>query len=176
MKPYTGLWKTLGGVLAVALLTGCASLEQPYIPAKMGNLNDSLAQGGIKVMLVPDRYNASIGDLLSFSIILKNVSAEPIWIPKEPDLLLMWVYPDGKRDNLIKDEGTPVEYTKANSTLLQPGAEQVYRSAITTYYFNRAGITEFRALVSANHPVRDNLAPYWAGEADSNGFGVMMRD
>lgn len=176
MKPYTGLAKTLGGVLAVALFTGCASLEKPYIPAKMGNLNDSLADGGIQVILTPDQYNAHIGDLLSFSIILKNVSAEPIWIPKEPDLLLTWVYPDGKRDNLIRDDVPPVEYTKANSTLLQPGDEKVYRSAITTYYFNREGITEFRALVSANHPVRDDLAPYWAGTGESNGFGVLLND
>jgi hypothetical protein len=175
MKKYTWIRRTFLGGLVLALATGCASLDQPYIPAKMGNLNDSLARGGIEISLVPDRYLADIGDMLAFSIILKNVSAEPIWIPREPDMLMTWVYPDGKRDNVIRD-AKPVEYTKANSTLLNPGDEKVYRSAVTTYYFNRGGITEFRALVSANHPVRDGLGPYWTGEAESNGFGVMMRD
>jgi hypothetical protein len=177
MKLYpTRLAAFLAG-LAISLVAGCATVnDQPYIPAKMGNLNDSLAYGGIKIMLVPDHYQAKIGDLITFSIILKNVSEEPIWIPREPDVLLTWVYPDGKRDNLVRDDEKQAKYTKSNSILLQPGQERTYRSAISTYYFNRRGITEFRALVSANDTANNELNPFWAGQGESNGYGVMLRD
>jgi hypothetical protein len=176
MKSYPKRLAAFAGVLAAALLAGCATVEQPYIPAKMGNLNDSLAYGGIKITLVPDHYQAKIGDLLSFSIILKNVSEEPIWVPREPDVLMMWVYPDGKRDNLVRDTDKQVSYTKSNAVLLQPGQERTYRSALSTYYFNRDGITEFRALVRADHPSGNDADLFWAGEGESNGFGVMLRD
>ena len=163
-------------VLGVALLAGCASVEDKYIPAKMGNLEDSQASGGIRMSLVPDHYQAKIGDLLTFSIVLKNVSEEPIWIPKQPDFLLTWVYPDGKRDNVIRNEETKHTYTKANAILLQPGQEKVYRSVITTYYFNREGITEFRALVSVDKPASKELSPFWNGYAESNGYGVYLKE
>ena len=126
MKLVTGIL-----VLGAALLTGCATVEDKYIPAKMGNLEDSQASGGIRMSLVPDHYQAKIGDLLTFSIVLKNVSEEPIWIPKHPDFRLTWVYPDGKRDNVIRNEETNRTYTKANAILLHPGQEKIYSSVIT---------------------------------------------
>ena len=163
-------------VLGAALLTGCATVDKAYIPSKMGNLEDSQASGGIRMSLVPDHYQAKIGDLLTFSIVLKNVSDAPIWIPKQPDFLLTWVYPDGKRDNIIRNPETNQTYTKANAILLQPGQEKTYRSVITTYYFNRAGITEFRALVSVDKPASKELSPFWNGYAESNGYGVYLKD
>ncbi|MFH0909632.1 MAG: hypothetical protein V1929_12800 [bacterium] len=162
--------------LGTALLTSCATVEKAYIPKKMGNLEDSQASGGIRMSLVPDHYQAKIGDLLTFSIVLKNVSTEPIWIPKEPEFLLTWVYPDGKRDNMIRDLETNKTYTRANAVLLQPGQEKIYRSVITTYYFNRQGITEFRALVSVDKPASSDLNPFWNGYAESNGYGVYLKE
>src|SRR5438046_1085080 len=91
-------------LVAVAALTGCATVEKPYIPAKLGNLEDDQAYDGIRMQLMPDHFQAKIGELLTFSIILKNVSSQPIWIPKDPDFLLTWVYPDGKRDNIVKGD------------------------------------------------------------------------
>ena len=175
---YIKSMKLVAGILVLgaALLTGCATVEDKYIPAKMGNLEDSQASGGIRISLVPDHFKAKIGDLLTFSIVLKNESEEPIWIPKQPDFLLTWVYPDGKRDNVIRNPETNKMYTKVNAILLQPGQEKVYRSAVTTYYFNREGITEFRALVSVDKPASKELKPFWNGYAESNGYGVYLKE
>jgi hypothetical protein len=152
--------------LAAVVLAGCASIPAPYQPMQAGNLNDGSGAGSIAVVLNADRDTIRRGDTLRFSVAIQNVGTQPVVLPRDPDTQLTWVYPDGRRDNLIKDSAAP-----ANSELvrLEPGQQLTHKSTIPTYYFHRSGITEFRAIVSAA-----GTGNTWNGRAVSNGFGVMV--
>lgn len=170
----------LGGLLLIALLglstTGCASVEERYKPQQVGALQDNNAVNGIEVTLIPDRFKAKIGDIVTFSVKIKNVGNEGVWIPKEPDILMTWVYPDGKRDNFVNDFDQAGRY-RGDSFMLPPGQEKIFQSAITTYYFNRGGITEFRAKVNmTGRMAQASSQPTWDREIASNGFGVMFEN
>lgn len=158
---------SIGLVFGVA---GCGSVKQSYKPSQLGNLGDHQPGGGIEVEIVPDKYRARIGDPLSFKVVIRNVSDQTILFPADPDLLLTWVYPDGRRDNLIRGEkkGSP------KAIALGPGESIVMNSVITTYYFDRTGIHEFRAVVRGEDVAMSPTSRVWAGRAVSNGFGVLF--
>ncbi len=127
---------------------------------------------GLEVTLRPDKYRAVIGEPVSFDIAIRNAGTQPIAIPADPDLLLTWVYPDGRRDNLIQAERSKSEQ---EWLVLKPGQQHVAHSVVTTYYFDRTGIHEFRAIVSAgaSTPAKHQQLT-WTGRAISNGFGVQF--
>ena len=154
------------------LAAGCGTVEQPYIPSQMGTLNDGEVIRNLEVTITPDKYQAKIGDPLTFSVTIKNQGTQPVLIHKNPDIIMTWVYPDGKRDNIIRgDDTTP----SGNATiLLQPGEQRVTRSIIATYYFDRSGITEFRALVGIKGASDKNAK--WEEQIASNGYGVMLSE
>ena len=164
--------KTLPNMMAIiglGLLTGCGTVQQAYKPAHLGDLSDDEIGQGLQVTLVPDKYRARIGEPVTFTMVIRNVGEQAVWIPGDPDLLLTWVYPDGRRDNLLR--GMQVSPPQ-NAILLKPGQEHVEHSVVTTYYFNREGIHEFRAILTASASGKNQ--PNWSGRAISNGFGVMF--
>ncbi len=165
---------TCGCLLSVALLTGCGTVQQAYKPQQLGNLADNRTEMGIEILLRPDRERARIGDPLTFVVVIRNIGTEPVLFPRDPDLLMTWVYPDGKRDNLIRGarQGTP------EMIVLQPGQEHVAHSVVTTYYFDRGGIHEFRAIVygETERLAMNNTLSSWQGRAISNGFGVLFEE
>lgn len=160
--------KKITALVAVALLSGCASFEPPvvYHPQQAGNLADGDLGAAVSVVLKADQESIHRGDLLGLSIAIRNVGKTAITLPRNPDTLLTWVYPDGRRDNIIKDAA---DVAGTELTKLEPGQELVQRSVIKTYYFKHSGITEFRAIVSAAGP-----ANCWTGRVASNGFGIMV--
>lgn len=164
---YTGV--AVG--VAVSLAVGCGTVQQTYKPSKLGFIADHQPYEGIEVTLVPDKYRARIGDPVSFVITIKNVSNAPILFPEDPDVLLTWVYPDGKRDNLIRPERTEAPKYR----ILRPGETFVANAVVTTYYFDHSGIHEFRAILR-NTPVAVSSTgrPPWQGRAVSNAFGILM--
>lgn len=175
MKRSTKYIGIAGAAIIAAISSGCASMEQAYIPSQIGNLSDNSAIDGLEMTIAPDKSTARIGDVITFSIILKNVSGRSVIIPTDPEILLTWVYPDGKRDNIIRgygDNGTQHHGT----VVLAPGSSRVYRSAVTTYYFDRKGITEFRARANVALDTASALAGVWQGDIASNGYGVMFQD
>lgn len=151
-------------------LVGCGSVSQAYKPNQLGNLADNRDGSGIEVNLSPDKYRARIGDPVTFKVTIRNIGSETILFPADPDMLLTWVYPDGKRDNLIRGE----RRTAPKMLALAPGDEHVAHSVVTTYYFDRGGIHEFRAIVSGEQLVMNADRPTWQGRAVSNGFGVLF--
>ncbi len=154
--------------LAVGLVTACGTVQDPYKPTRVGALQDTDAFDGLQVSLQPDRTTARIGDQLSFIIKIKNVGIETTYIPASPEILLTWIYPDGKRDNFIQDAyALPVN--SPTTVRLNPGDSLVLRTVLPTYYFNNKGITEFRALVNLG-----KRPP--AMEFTSNGFGIMFQN
>jgi hypothetical protein len=164
--------KTLPLAIASALLAGCGTVKQAYKPQQMGNLADHRNAGGIEVRLSPDKYRARIGDPVTFKVTIRNVGAAPILFPSDPDLLLTWIYPDGKRDNLVRGERAPSQ----NYIVLAPGDEHVAHSVVTTYYFDRGGIHEFRAIVRGDQLAMNTDRSAWKGRAVSNGFGVFFEE
>ena len=159
----------------VASTTGCGTVQGAYKPQSMGLLADSGPVNGIEVTLVPDKATARIGDVVTFSVKIKNVGTQTVWIPREPDILLTWIYPDGKRDNFVNDYASTAS-TAVDLLAMAPGQEKVFSSAITTYYFNRGGITEFRAKVNMTGRTAQATTASWNHEIASNGFGVMFEN
>jgi hypothetical protein len=149
-------------------------MDSAYIPSRVGTLADNKTIDGLEMTIAPDKPTARIGDVLTFSIILKNVSAGSVMIPADPDILLTWVYPDGKRDNIIRGY-TDGDSDKGHAIVLAPGESRVFRSAVTTYYFDRTGITEFRARANVAKTA-SALSESWQGDIASNGFGVMFEN
>ena len=158
-------------VLGMGLMSGCGTVQQAYKPDHLGDLSDQEVEEGIRVTLVPDKYRARIGEPVSFKVVIRNVGEKAVWIPGDPDLLLTWVYPDGRRDNLIRGMQT---VPHRNAVLLKPGEERVENSVVTTYYFNRSGIHEFRAILTADASSKQTAG--WSGRAISNGFGVFFEN
>jgi len=153
-------------LLGAGLLSGCASYGPPYVPQHTGSLNDAENFGDVAITLRPDRSTIRRGDVIDFSVVIRNVGSEPVIVARNADVLLTWVYSDGRCDNLVRDAAREVHYDLVR---LLPGEEIVRRSSLKTYYFHRGGITEFRAIVSAGGP-----KDAWTGRAVSNGFGVMV--
>lgn len=154
-------------------LSGCGTVHEAYKPEHLGNLADNASGSGIEITLNPDKYRARIGDPLTFEIVIRNVGDQPVLFPADADLLLTWVYPDGKRDNLIRgDRKLPA----SEGTLLAPGQEKVEHSVVTTYYFDRGGIHEFRAILTADASASTGPRGAWRGRAISNGFGVFFEE
>ena len=157
----------MAGLVVVLGLTGCGTVQQAYKPDHLGNLSDDEMDSGIRITLSPDKYRARIGDPVTFKLVIQNVGTEPVWLPGDPELLLTWVYPDGRRDNLIRGD-KPLSDSVA--VLLKPGQQRIEHSVVTTYYFDRSGIHEFRAILTAHA----GQGQSWAGRAISNGFGVFF--
>ncbi|MCO5061200.1 MAG: hypothetical protein M9963_04245 [Kiritimatiellae bacterium] len=162
---------TVYAALVAGLLTGCGSVQQAYKPQQLGNLADSRTDSSIEVLLKPDKTRARIGDPVTFTIIIRNVGTESVLIPDDPDLIMTWVYPDGKRDNLLRAE----RQTAPSLVKLKPGEARIAHSVVTTYYFDHSGVHEFRAvLYGNNHMAMNTELPAWQGRAVSNGYGVQF--
>lgn len=174
MSTLKNTLKTMGVAVLASVASGCTSMKQAYIPTHVGNLSDNQSIDGLEMTISPDKPTARIGDVLTFSIILKNVSQQRVIIPIDPEILMTWVYPDGKRDNVIR--GYSDNPQPKGTLVLAPGESKVYRSAITTYYFDRKGITEFRARASLANLSNQAMAGSWQGDIASNGYGVMFQD
>ncbi len=158
-------------IAAAGLLVGCGTVQEAYKPKQLGNLADSRIDSSIQVLLKPDKNRARIGDPVTFTIVIRNIGTETILLPDDPDLIMTWVYPDGKRDNLLRKE------RKGVPALLQlkPGEERIAHSVVTTYYFDHSGVHEFRAVLYGNNHLAMNTSnPAWQGRAVSNGYGVLF--
>lgn len=160
--------------LLVALIlaaAGCSTIhptaQNDYYPTRPGNLADGETSGDISVALNASNDHVQRGGDLLLSVAIRNIGPNPVIFTQEPDTRLVWIYPDGKRDNMI---GPIAEVGDLAGARLEPGQEIVRQSVVKTYYFNRKGITEFRAIVSAAGASEKG----WTGRAISNGLGVRI--
>ena len=165
-------WKAATTGAFALLAVGCGTVQPPYKPAQVGMLPDSSPVAGLVMSLQPDRTTAHIGDAINFHIKIKNMGNATVWLPKDPDIFLMWTYPDGKCDNFVRDDYSPT--APLALAPLAPGEERLFKSCVTTYYFDRRGVTEFRARVSVPTTYAGNNSLAWTGDMASNGYGVMF--
>lgn len=169
-------WSCAVGVLAGLLLAGCAEMAGPYVPARVGAIRDTVSSGAVAVVIDTDAHEALIGQPIVFRVTIRNTSEQALWVPRNPDLLFTWIYPDGRRDNFLREFEAERFYGEDEAVLLKPGFQMTKYVQIKTYYFDRAGITEFRALLHAGRNTNPALTPFWYGEAMSNGYGVLVVD
>ena len=170
--PKTSIFILAAGV---ALTTGCASVPEAYKPTVVGMIHHGMHEGNLQITIEPDRDEAAVGDRLMFRVILTNTGGAPFLIPRRPNVLFTWVYPDGRRDNFVIDDPAPRFYQASELHEVSPGESFVMRVPIETYYFNRYGVTEFRAVARiprSTNPAHDAL---WHGEAMSNAYGVLIK-
>jgi hypothetical protein len=163
-------------VMATALLlAGCASVPNSYIPRTVGPLDTARITDALEVRIEPGANIAYIGDLIRFQVSIRNVGERAFWIPREPDMLFTWIYPDGVRDNFVCEFPAEHFYSSDDAILLRPGEEIVTHADIKTYFFPTAGITEFQAFITAGRNTNPALNPFWKGRASSNAYGVVVK-
>ena len=164
----------LGLACAMLSLMGCSSVENPYIPKTVGQLDDSLARDGVTVTIRPEQSRSAVGQPIVFDVRITNSGDTPVWIPKKPQVVFTWTYPDGKRDNFLQDVEHERFFKADEAVLLQPGQTVARKSTIATYYFGKSGITEFRAVIHSPRNTNADLQPFWNGRVRSNSFGVLI--
>ena len=156
------------------VLTGCSTVEEPYIPQTVGSARLSHPEKGIRLTLSADDEVQRLGDPLTLRVTMSNEGSDAIWVPGNPHLIMVWVYPTGRNDNTMQDPPRAMHFTRRNAVLLEPGQALSKDIRLDTYYFPRAGITEFRAVLNVPGSTNPALKPFWAGRAISNPFGVLI--
>jgi hypothetical protein len=162
-------------LLAVSLLlAGCSTIPNRYIPNEVGSLNDADDSNILKISIDSENPELSIGEPIVFRVSIKNISKMPLWVPRDPEFFFTWIYPDGRHDSFVYEPQRDQFYTKEDSVCLRPGQQFTKSVSIRTYYFERKGITEFRAYLRTGGNTNPALMPFWNGELASNSYGVRL--
>ncbi len=165
-----------GMVVAVAWLgVGCASVE-PANEAKgvVGALEPAAPTTPLAVGLGSPQVKARRGEPILFDVEIRNASSDPVWLPKDPVIVLVWTYPTGQRDNTMMPMTTQVSLGPDKLLQLQPGEKIVRQVTVSTRYFPRLGISKFQAIVQVPSNTINPALP--AGRFASNRFGVFVTD
>lgn len=157
-------------------MTGCAGIKEPYIPQTLGPSRIAPAKEGIRLLLTAQEDVSPLGEPLNLRVTLRNEGSEPVWLPTNPHVFMVWVYPNGRNDNMVLDPPHRHHFTQHSAVLLEPGEEVSEEICVDTYYFPRVGITEFQAVLRVAGSTNPDLKPFWVGRAVSNSFGVLMVD
>ena len=160
------------GVLAALVTAGCSTVPDKYKPVQVGVVNEENIADGIEFVIRPATDTLVRGEVLFFDISLKNVGADGFWFPREPEIMLTWVYSSGQRDNLLFEPTDTRHFTKTDAVYVKPGQTLKTRMKIKTYYFPRIGITEFQAFYRAPANTNPDLEPFWNGKVYSNSYGI----
>ena len=174
--------KAIYYIVALALLTGCGTLNNTYRPAVVGPVDSCTRVRDLAVALVgtqeakTSRYadRVRLGELVHFSVVLKNVGTNDLWVPKNPEILFSWIYPDGQRDNHLREIPKDHFYQADDIVLLKPGQSLKQPFQLKTCFFRKPGIVEFRAIVQVSRNTNRDLPSVWSGRAVSNGYGILV--
>jgi hypothetical protein len=156
------------------LLAGCSTIPNRYIPSEVGSLNDADDSNILRISIDSENPELSIGEPIVFQVSIKNISKLPLWVPRDPAFFFTWIYPDGRHDSFVYEPQRDQFYTKADSVCLRPGQQITKSVSIRTYYFERKGVTEFRAYLRTGRNTNPSLMPFWNGELASNSYGIML--
>ncbi len=159
---------------AAALLSSCATTGATYRPEKVGLVREAEVRGSLEVVIEPDETHVPLGSPVRFTSRVRNVGVHPVWVPRHPVIVYMWIYPTGRRDNLLRDQPPTHHFMGTEAVMLKPGEELVRRASIDTHYFPRRGITEFSAFLAVPTNTNSELQPFAAGRYISNKFGVRI--
>ncbi|MBU0676825.1 MAG: hypothetical protein KJ626_01805 [Verrucomicrobia bacterium] len=166
--------KTLAVIWAVLVAMGCSSVPNPYIPETVGVVTPGKLESGLQVRITPIEDHTPLGTPVLFRVHIRNVGENALWVPKDPTLVFLWTYPNGRRDNFVLEDPAPRHFREQEAVLLQPGHQVTLSQAIETYYFPRPGITEFSVVINVPRNTNPELDPFWHGELTSNSYGIRM--
>lgn len=168
------LWCGLLAVGAISL-QGCATnLDQRYIPQTVGYVDPSLPVDGLTIEISPKDDRVILGRPITFEASIRNTGQRAFWVPRDPNLIFIWVYPNGQRDNFVQEQPLSRHFDRRNAILLKPGEEMHEEFTIRTHYFPKTGITEFRAIFQAAENTNPRLQPFWNGKVFSNAYGILV--
>lgn len=168
--------KTIVRILLGAILTaGCGTVPRRYIPQQVGEIPAKNQSSPIEVLIVPSQEIILLGDVLYFTVIIRNRAPHPIWMPRNPHVALTWVYPNGDRDNFLREFPSFEFFSEQTAVLLQPGQQMNRTIAVKTYYFPLPGITEFRAILHCPENTNPALKPFFSGRVGSNAYGILVQ-
>ena len=165
----------LTGAAAMSASSGCASASKSvYIPRHLGMVGQPDEQRGLKLMVEADGLQHRLGRPLTMRATLRNVSHEKLAVPKNPILLYAWVYPDGRRDNFVSTIPRLQHYEPGDVRLLKPGESITWTTEVSTRHFEKAGITEFGAILVIPPADPADRLPMAEGRYHSNRVGVQI--
>jgi hypothetical protein len=153
---------------------GCASIPPPYKPTTAGRLNNAEHDGILEICLDTETPVIAIGDPILLIVTIRNVGPDRVRLPNQPTVLISWIYPDGLRDNFLKELREEERLEHNQIVCLEPGQQISQRVAVRTYYFDRPGVAEFRALLHTGRNTNPDIGPIWMGHLQSNSFGVRI--
>jgi hypothetical protein len=160
--------------IACLLVSGCGTLPERYIPQAVGPKNDAVVDSGLRLEIRAAEDQAPIGKQILFHVTFANDGDIPFTLPREPEVLFLWIYSDGIRDNYLRDVPQARFYHAEEVTQLQPGEHITRNVSIETDYFDRAGITEFRAMTHFAANTNPGFAQFWDGTSLSNSYGILV--
>jgi len=161
---------------AVAILlaaAGCGTFPNEYKPNTVGSLNRPETVAWLQFSIQPLKDTIRSGDLLRFEWTVTNTGTTAVWFPKQPQVMILWIYPNGEHDNLIFEVREAEYYEPDDIFQLKPGASYRQPFGIKTYYFELTGVTEFSATCYVPRNTNPDLPPMWTGKMTSNSYGVL---
>ncbi len=167
-------FRCVGITLFGLILAGCSTVPDPYMPSTPGAFDRGSTQNGLKLVIEPIHSTNAFREPINFRVRIKNVGEQATWVPRSPQFLFYWIYPSGRRDHYVVELPPAMHFTERTAVLLPPGQQMIYAERIDTFYFPRAGITEFRAVFHAPHNLNPDLEPFWSGRLTSNAYGVQL--
>lgn len=160
---------------ALSFAAGCATVPERYVPRTVGPVDTGETIDGLAVRIWTDGNAAVLGRPITFNVSIRNTGPRAFWIPREPSLIFVWVYPNGQRDNFLREFPDSRHFSRADARLLSPGEEFTTQVTIKTHFFPKPGIVEFRALYCSEINTNPDLSPFWHGRATSNAYGVLLK-
>lgn len=160
--------------VVVLWLVGCASVEPPYKPTTAGIVGSGDADPALQVTLEALTPSVEIGEPIVLRVTIRNISQQRVWLPGQPTVLITWIYPSGLNDSFFKDFQDEISLEPHQIICLNPGQQISQRVEVRTYYFDRPGIVEFRALLHVGHNINPATLQTWTGRLRSNAYGVIV--
>lgn len=177
MRPLSQSASIVRGIIlgfVLLSLVSCGTFEQPYKPSRIGSVDNPPLESPLVLQLASAQDAVTLGEPIYFTVIIRNTSDKAVWLPRNPDVLLTWIYPDGRKDNFLRETPAPQFFTQHNAVLLHPGQQMTRTITVKTYYFPLPGITEFRAVLRGVQNTNGELQPFWSGRIESNAYGVKV--
>jgi hypothetical protein len=127
---------------------GCATHDFRGRPSQVGELTPPQVKDGLELRLRHrDGTSFALGGRIRFEVDVRNAGTRVVSVPLEPVITLVWVYPSGRRDNMMRPYSAREALDGASIRFLAPGESMTLSVDLSTRFFERAGIMEFAAIL-----------------------------
>lgn len=161
---------------AAATLLVCIGCVAPvkYIPATLGLSAPGETRNGLQVHIRPQSDGVTPGTPIVFEVTIRNAGDVGFFLARNPNLVFVWTYPNGQRDNFVREFAERRFFSRDEAVYLGPGDELTVSRTIETHFFPKTGITEFHAILYSEKNTNPDLRPFWHGWVASNFYGVFV--